>query len=79
MIAASPKLIEPYPDAAANEASALKAFEDDISAMPIPDAVEGFELDPEDAKKMKEVHPEGETAAMVVSVFSISFGRPLNR
>jgi len=68
MISSKPSLLSPYASPKSNDASALKTFATELKEMSIPASVKGFELDEEDAKAMKKIHPEGEDAAMEVSL-----------
>lgn len=67
MVAKDPKRLDPYAYPEANDPELVKPFEKYASEMPIPDSVEGFELDEEDAKAMAKIHPEGEDVALEVS------------
>jgi hypothetical protein len=67
IIAKEPKRLEPYAYPEVQDAELVKPFEKFAKEMPIPDFVEGFELDEEDAKAMKKIHPEGEETALEVS------------
>lgn len=71
MLTSTPSLYAPFADAEANEASALKLFQSKVDEMPIPDSVEGFEMEEEDAKAMRKIHPEGEDAASEVHTLSL--------
>jgi len=68
MISSKPSLLAPYASPKANDASAPKSFANDLEEMSIPESVKGFEIDKEDAKAMKKIHPEGEEAALEVGL-----------
>lgn len=67
MLTSSPSLYATLADAAANPSFALERFAAKMEEMPVPESVEGFELDEMDAQVMRRVHPEGEDAAAEVS------------
>lgn len=71
MLTATPSLYAPLADPQANDPSALETFKAKMEEMPIPESVEGYELDEEDAKAMRRVHPEGEEVAAEVRALSI--------
>lgn len=69
MLAAEPERLKPYDYPQANDPKLVKPFTEAKWAkdMGIPGSVEGFELEEEDSKAMKKIHPEGEEAALEVS------------